>query len=360
MEEDPLSFLEQTFYGNTIAQWGLTLLIILGAFVVGKVLYWFTTNVVRRFTARTKTNLDDLIIDMIEEPIVFAVTVAGIWYGMRQLTLPEMADGWIDQGLQFLIVLIITWLIARLLDALYREYLVPLAEKSETDLDDQLLPIVSRGTKLAVWSLGIIVALNNAGYNIGALLAGLGIGGLALAMAAKDTVSNVFGGITIFTDQPFVINERVKVEGFDGVVKEIGMRSTRLETREGRLVTIPNSTFADRPVENVSREPSRRVVLDLGLTYDTSPGQMRQALAIVEQIIEESPDLENKRTVSFNNFGDFALNIHVRYYIRKGADIWPTKSEVSLAIMERFAAAGLEMAFPTQTLYTRSLDTAPE
>lgn len=354
-----MDYLTQTFYGNTIAEWGYALLIIIGAFVVGKLLYWFTTNVVRRVTVRTKTNLDDLIIDMVEEPIVFALTAGGIWYGLRQLELPEVADDWIDQGVQFLIVLMLTWLVARLLDALYKEYLVPLAEKSETDLDDQLLPVVRRGTSLAVWSLGVIVALNNAGYDIGALLAGLGIGGLALAMAAKDTVSNVFGGVTIFTDQPFIINERIKISGFDGVVKEIGMRSTRLETREGRLVTIPNSTFADSPVENVTREPWRRVVLDIGLTYDTTPEKMRQAIAIIEAVIEENPNLENQRTVSFNDFGDFALNIHVRYYIRKGADIWPTKSEVSLAIMERFAEAELEMAFPTQTIYTRPLGPSP-
>ena len=349
-----MEFLTKTFYGNTIAEWGYTLLIILGAFVAGKLLYWFTTNVVKRVTAKTETRLDDLIIDMVEEPIVFALTVAGIWYGLGQLTMPDQAREWIDQGIGFLIVVTITWLIARLIDALYREYLVPLAAKTETDLDDQLLPIVSRGTKLAIWSLGIIVGLNNAGYNVGAMLAGLGIGGLALAMAAKDTVSNFFGGVTIFTDQPFVINERVKVEGYDGVIKEIGMRSTRLETREGRLVTIPNSIFASTPVENVSREPWRRVVLDIGLIYDTTPEQMRQAIAIIESVIEESPDLENQRTVSFDKFGDFALNIHVRYYIRKGADIWPTKSEISLAIMERFAAAGLEMAFPTQTLYVEA------
>lgn len=355
-----MEYLTKTFYGNTIAEWGWTLLIILGAFVVGKLLYWFTTNVVKRVTAKTETRLDDLIIDMIEEPIVFAVTVAGIWFGLRQLTLPDQARDWIDQGIGFLIVITITWLVARLIDALYREYLVPLAEKTETDLDDQLLPIVSRGTKLAIWSIGVIVGLNNAGYNVGALLAGLGIGGLALAMAAKDTVSNFFGGVTIFTDQPFTINERIKVEGFDGVVKEIGMRSTRLETREGRLVTIPNSTFAEQPVENVTREPWRRVLLDIGLTYDTTPEKMREAIAIIERIIEESPDLENQRTVSFNNFGDFALNIHVRYYIRKGADIWPTKSEVSLAIMERFAEAGLEMAFPTQTLYVETQASAAD
>ena len=355
-----MDILSQTFYGNTIAQWGLALVIIVGAFVVGKILYWFTTNVVRRFTAKTETRLDDIIIDMLEEPLVFVATVAGIWYGLDRLVLPERADAWLAQGLQVVVVLALTWLVARLLDALFREYLAPLAEKSETDLDDQLLPIVSRGTKVVVWSMGTVVALNNAGYEIGALLAGLGIGGLALAMAAKDTVSNVFGGVTIFTDRPFVINDRVKIAGYDGMIKDIGLRSTRLETREGRLVTIPNSQFADSPVENVSMEPSRRVILNLGLTYDTPPEKMREALQILERIVEENPNLDADRRISFNEFGDFALKIYMRYFITRGADIWGTKSEVSLAIMERFAAAGLEMAYPTQVVYTRALATPVE
>jgi MscS family membrane protein len=312
-----VEFLQQTFYGNTIVEWVICLLIILGAFVVGKTLYWFTTNVVRRFTSKTETKLDDIIIDMIEEPIVFAVTVAGIWYGLSRLMLPQGVTAAMGQGVQILVTLSITWLIARLLDAMYTEYLKPLADKTETDLDDQLLPILSKGTRIIVWSLGIIVALNNAGYNVGAVLAGLGIGGLALAMAAKDTVSNFFGGVTIFTDQPFTINERIKIEGFDGVIEEIGMRSTKLRTRHGRLVTIPNSIFAAKPVENVSREPSRRIDLNLGLTYDTTADQMRQALSIVEKIIDEHPGLENDKRVSFTEFGDFALNIYVRYFIRK-------------------------------------------
>jgi MscS family membrane protein len=351
-----VDYLQQTFYGNTVGQWALSMGFIIGAFVVAKILYWFATNVVRRFTQKTETKLDDIIIDMIEEPIVVAVTAGGIWYGLSRLTFSDAVNEAIGRGVEIVVILSVTWLIARLLDAFYREYLKPLADKTETDLDDQLLPIVSRGTKIAVWSLGIVVALNNAGYDVGALLAGLGIGGLALAMAAKDTVSNFFGGVTIFTDQPFTINERIKIQGFDGVIEEIGMRSTRLRTRHGRLVTIPNSIFAATPVENVSREPSRRIDLNLGLTYDTTSDQMRQALSIIEAIIDEHPGLENDKRVSFTEFGDFALNIYVRYFIRKDASIWAARSEVSLAIMEQFEAAGLEMAYPTQTLYTKALD----
>ena len=348
-----MDFWEKTFYGNTIGQWALTLLIIIVTLMAGKLLYWITSKVARRITSRTKTKLDDIIIDMVEEPLVIALTVVGIWYGVNRLQLPEAVARWLTHGMQFMVVICVTWLIARLLDALYQEYLVPLAAKTETDLDDQLLPLLRKSTRLAVWSLGIIVALNNAGYNVGALLAGLGIGGLALAMAAKDTVSNIFGGVTIFTDRPFVINDRVKVLGYDGVIKEIGLRSTRLETRAGRIVTIPNATFADRPVENVSLEPSRRIDVNLGLTYDTPPEKMREAIQILNQILDDNPDLEPDRRISFNSFGDFAMNIYVRYFIKTGADIWGTRSEVSFAILERFKEAGLEMAFPTQTIHAR-------
>jgi MscS family membrane protein len=290
---------------------------------------------------------------MIEEPMVLALMVAGIWYGLTYLTLPEALDRWIGNVVQVLIVLSVGWLVARLLDSLYKEYVVPLAEKSETDLDDQLLPILRKGTKVVVWGLTIVIALNNAGYDVGALLAGLGIGGLALAMAAKDTVSNVFGGFTIFLDRPFTLKDRVKIAGFDGTIQEIGIRSTRLQTLDGRIVTIPNAKFTDSPVENVSLEPSRKVVLNLGLTYDTTPEKMEQAMQLLKEIAAGNPDVVEKVSIGFNGFGDFAMNVLFIYYINKGADILGTQTAVNMEILRQFNAQGLEFAFPTQTLYTR-------
>ncbi|MFC1639934.1 mechanosensitive ion channel family protein [Gemmatimonadota bacterium] len=213
-----------------------------------------------------------------------------------------------------------------------------------------MLPIVRKGTKIVVWTIALIVALNNAGYDVGAVLAGLGIGGLALAMAAKDTVSNIFGGFTIFTDRPFTINERVKVAGFDGTVKEIGIRSTRLQTLAGTMVTIPNSTFADSPVENVSLEPSRKVTTNLGLTYDTSPEKMEKAIELLQTIGAEHEALDEKVLTSFNAFGDFAMNILFIYYILPGNDILQTQTDINLRILKEFTAEGLDFAFPTQTI----------
>jgi MscS family membrane protein len=348
-------FLGQTYYGNTVLRWLTALAIIVGALIFAKVVYWIFGNTVKQLTKKTKTKLDDIIIDMIEEPIVFIITIGGVWYGLNTLELPEIAHGWMGNILHFLVILTLAWLVSRLLDAFYREYLVPVAAKTETDLDDQLLPIVRKGTKMAVWAIGIIVALNNAGYDVGALIAGLGIGGLALAMAAKDTVSNIFGGFTIFTDRPFTINDRVKIAGYDGFIREIGVRSTRLETLEGRTVTIPNSKFSDSPVENVSMEPSRKVSVNLGLTYDTTPEKMKHAMEILKEIAAGHESLEEKMILSFNAFGDFAMNILFIYYIKAGSDIMGTQSDINMAILDRFNEAGLDFAFPTQTLYTKQI-----
>lgn len=346
--------LAQSYYGNSLQNWFIALAIIVLSVMLGKIIYWIFTKFIRLFTAKTKTRLDDIIVDMIEEPVVFLVVVMGIWFALKSLTLSETITEVVSSSYQVIVALLIGWLLTRLFDALYKEYMIPLAERTENDLDDQLLPILSKGIKMIIWVMAIIIGLNNAGYDVAALIAGLGIGGLALAMAAKDTVSNVFGGFTIFTDQPFKINDRIKIAGYDGTVIEIGVRSTRLKTLEGRIVTIPNAKFADAPVENVSWEPSRKIKLDLGLTYDTAAEQMQLALDILKTISDENPNTEENPLVSFNAFGDFAMNISFIYYIKKGANIGGTQTEINLQILKKFNQNKLEFAFPTQTLYNIS------
>lgn len=351
-------FLAKEYYGNTVTQWLISLSIIVLAIVVGKTLYWFFSKVARKLTEKTTTKFDDIVIDMIEEPIVVVATVFGIWLGLKRLTLADQVHIWIGHAMEGAMILAITWLIVRLFDSMVREFLLPLAEKSETDLDDQLLPIVRRGMKTVIWALGIIVALDNAGHDITAVIAGLGIGGLALAMAAKDTVSNIFGGFTIFTDRPFTLGDRIRIGGFDGNIKEIGLRSTRLQTLAGTIVTIPNAKFADNPVENVSLEPSRKIVSKLGLTYDTTPEQMQEAIETLEKIAAANENLEENVVCAFTEFGDFSMNILFIYYIKSGAAIAGTQGEVNLEILKQFNAKGLEFAFPTQTILHQALPAA--
>ena len=347
-------FLDKVFYGNTVAQWLVALALILGSVIAAKITYWILKNVVGRLTKKSATKLDDILIDMIEEPVVLAMLLIGTWYALARLNLSEGMRAGIGHVLQFAIIVNIAWLITRLFDSLYKEYLVPLAAKSETDLDDQLLPIVRKGTKTVVWVMAIIIAFDNAGYNVGAALAGLGIGGLALAMASKDTVANMFGGLTIVVDKPFTLNDRVKIAGFDGTIIDIGLRSTRLQTLEGRIVTIPNAKFSESPVENVTLEPSRKMVQTFGLTYDTTADQMLEAMDTVRRIGEEHDGVEDNVLVAFAGFGDFSMNVLFIYYISKDADILATQTSVNMKVLRAFTDGGLDMAFPTQVVYTKA------
>ena len=353
--------LSQNYYGNSIHQWATALAITIGTLVIAKVVYWIFGNVIRKLTSQTSTEIDDRLVAMLDRPVVAFLAALGVWAAIRTLTLPDTTLEIIWSALQLGMMLAIAWMAARIFDTLVRVALEPMAQRTESDLDDQLLPFVRKGGQVAIWSLGIIVALNNAGYDVAALIAGLGIGGLALAMAAQDTVKNVFGGFTIFTDRPFSTNDWIKAGGFEGTVSEIGLRSTRVQTFAGREVTIPNSTIANSPVENASREPSRRVKLDLGLTYDTTPDAMQRAMEILREIAAEHSDLQAREPIiAFNAFGDFAMNILFQYYILSGADVMKMQTRVNLAILERFKAEGLEFAFPTQTIYTQRVEAKPD
>ncbi len=345
-------FFEKTFYNNTIAEWAIALGIMAATFMLAKIVFWVLSQVVKKAAAKTKTKLDDIIVDMVEEPVVFAILIAGFWYSVGYLNTTAGVDDFTLKVLYILITFNVAWFIVRLIDALLVEYLSPLVEKSDSDLDDQLLPVIRKVMKAVFWTIAIVVGLNNAGYDVGALIAGLGIGGLAFAMAAKDSVANLFGGITVFTDKPFVINDRIKILGFDGSVKEIGIRSTKLVTLEGRRVTIPNSVFIDSAIENVTSEPSRKVPMALGLTYDTSHEDVEKALEILKGIAKTNTSLEENHVAIFSGFGDFSLNITFIYWIKPGEDNFAIQNVINFEILKQFNEAKLDFAFPTQTIIT--------
>ena len=349
--------LGEIFYGNTLLQWSIALSIFAGSVVVGRILYWLFKNVVKKLSSATTTRFDDILIDTIAEPLTFVLTLVGFYWAISTLALPLTLGIWFAKGFYFLIFITVAWLVARLFDVLVQEYIARKVASSESDLGDQLIPIVRKSIKLAIWVIAIIFGLDNAGYDVGAVIAGLGIGGLAFAMAAKDMIANLFGGFTIFTDKPFMINDRIVVAGVDGTVKEIGVRSTRLQTLAGRTVIIPNATLADSIIENISSEPCCKISLNLGLTYGMSPKQLQQAMDLLKNIAAEHSDsIEPKSLISFNAFGDFSLNIFFAYYISPGASILDTQTSMNMAIYKEFSEAGLEFAFPSQTVYHKPVD----
>lgn len=345
-------FFAKEFYGNTLLDWTIALAIIMASILLAKLAFFLLGKFVKQFTKSTKSRLDDIIIDKFEEPAVFAIIIIGIWYGLNSLNLSEYMFSLLGKAYYFLVTFSIAWFVSRLLDAIIEEYLVPIVEKSETDLDDQLLPIVRKAVRVVIWVLAIIVGLNNAGYDIGAVIAGLGLGGLAFALAAKDSLSHLFGGFVLFTDKPFTINERILTNGYDGIVKEIGIRSTRIRTLDGRLVTLPNADIANSSIVNVTSEPDRKITVDLGLTYKTSAKDIQKAMSLLRQITDQNPNTDESKTVcAFTSFGDFSLIIRFIYYIKSGADVYETMTQINIEVLDKFNENSLDFAFPTQTIY---------
>lgn len=339
------------YFGNPVTEWLIALMYIVGSVILARFVYRIFSKILKKFTASTETQLDDIIVDSIEEPIALAFVLLGFYLGYSHLTF----DGTgvvVDSIFQVVVLLDFTWLAARLLDAIVANVIENISANSKGSMIDQIAPILRKSLRSGVWILGVITAMNNVGFDVGAMLAGVGIGGLAMAMAAKDFVANIFGGITVFIDKPFKVGDRIVVDGIDGTVKEIGIRSSRIVTLQGRMVTIPNNSFTSSAVENVTAEPSRKVKITLGLTYDTSPEKIQEAIDILHKIISERTDTENDFTVWFNSFGDFSLNVNATYYINKSGHWANTQGGVNMEILKAFNAAKLDFAFPTQTIIT--------
>ena len=350
-----MEIIHQEFYGNSILNWGIAVGILILSFVVVKMLYWIFSNVIRRLTSKTKTNLDDVLIDKLEKPLTYLVLILGYWISIHYLFFKEEVEIVLENAAYFLLVIDFTAILSRIVDSLISEVIMPITEKSDSSFDNQLIPVIQKGVRSIIWILGIIIGLDNIGFDITAMIAGLGIGGLALALAAQDSVKNIFAGIMIFLDKPFRIKDRIQVDGFDGIVEEVGLRSTRLRTLEGRIVTIPNSRFTDNSVTNVTSQPTLKVKLNLGLTYDTDENQMQKAIDILEDIVKDQEAITNDYAAGFNGFGDFSLNILFIYYVKPDSHWLDTQTLVNKEILRRFNKEGLEFAFPTQTIYKKEM-----
>jgi len=350
-----MGFLETAYFGNTIGKYLVAIAVILLSIVVGKIAYWIFANILKVLTKKTKTNLDDIIVEALNNPVVFFIFYVGFNYAYRMLYLSERA-GVIFKNISIILLAInISWAVINLVDALIREYFAKIAEKTKTDMDDQLLPVIRSIVKIVIIIIASIAVLDNMGFDIASLLAGLGIGGLAFALAAQDTLKNFFGGVAVFTDKPFKVGDRIKLDDVrDGFVREIGVRSTKIETFDGTHIIVPNGMIANSILENVSREKARRVKITLGLDYSTSDSKLEKAIFIIKEIIKKNK-LTDKETfnVTFDSFGDSTLNVVVIYWITDVSKVMDVKHEINVEIKKKFEKEKISFAFPTSTIYLK-------
>ena len=350
--------LEKTIFGQRATDLLVAAGLIIGFWAMGKLFRRVSSWLLHRVAGRTQTRLDDLLLTAIQGPAILAITLVGAHLAFLRLELGARTTTLISEGSKAAWTLCFTWLLARTIGAILRQYLVPLtARHDHSEMDRNMLDLSIRTSTIIIWGMGVIAALNNVGYDVSALIAGIGISGLALAMAAKDTVANLFGGVTILADKPFNIGDRIRLGEYDGTVMRIGMRSTRIRTLQGSVVVIPNFKFTDSAVENVSDSSSTHVRHELALDRSTSPDGVQLALGLLSRIVEENQeDLEPAHVASFNAFRDWSLNILFIYRVRKGRALEAVQTKVHIEVLRRFQAAGIELALPTQVGLSRASD----
>ena len=342
--------LENELWGNTIENWGISILIILGAIIIVKLLSLLGKKVIKPFVTGTDNHLDDVIFYSLEAPVKFAIILLGIWIAIHRLVYPDSFVKVVDNAYSILIVLDITWFFGRLFSSLLQVYW----GKQSNGQANKMMPIIKRTILVIVWLIGIVMALSNVGVNISALLGTLGIGGIAFALAAQDTVKNVFGAFTILTDKPFSIGDTIRVDSYEGTVVDVGVRSTKIMKYDKRIITFPNYKITDTSIVNISSEPMRRVVLNLGLTYDTTSEKMKEALELLKSIpkrVENVSSNPSDIVAVFTEYSNSALVIMYIYFIEKQGDILGVTSNMNMEILAAFNKAGLNLAFPTRTVY---------
>ena len=342
-----------TVIGVAVWQFIATFLFILLALVARKVSdYVFKTHIIP-LLEKTPFEFDHLIAGAASGPVGCLLLLGGLYLALAVLPLPAEADAAVFGIMKVLLAADILWFLFRIVDVGDR-YLSRLAARTESKLDDQLVPVVRKALKVTLGVIGCVWVVQLLGYSVSALITGLGIGGLAIALALQDTLANFFGSVFIFLDRPFAVGDWIKLEGVEGVVEEIGFRSTRIRTFPATLVSIPNKTVAGAVIDNWSRMPKRRVMQTVGVTYATTAGQMEQAVAGIRQIVEADEGVHKEFiVVRFTEFGDSSLNILLYYFTAAVAfaDHSAVKERINLAVMRLLDSMGLSIAFPTRTIY---------
>jgi MscS family membrane protein len=330
-------------------------LCLLAGFVLRAVVVSWLGRRARRLAERSASQADDAAVNALIGPLGLFVVLLGIYLAVRILAagFAEL-EGLSSTIYKALAVLLVAWMAFRLVDAVAL-FFQEKASRTETRFDDQIVPLLRKTAKVFVGALAFVLVVQNLGYSVSGLLAGLGIGGLAFALAAKDTIANLFGSVTILIDRPFRVGDWITVDdGTDGVVEEIGLRSTRIRTFAKTLVSVPNQSLANATVNNHSLMPKRRIKMTVGVTYDATPDQMREAVARIEGWLRAHEGIaQDFMLVKFTDFNDSSLDIFV-YCFTVTTD-WAAhlslRQELNLAVMDILEELGLSIAFPTRTVH---------
>jgi len=344
-----LKILEQLFFGNRIMDCIIALLTLALSLLLVKVIIRFFIRRLKKIAERTTTKFDDFLISILEKIGLPALYISCFYVSAKILKLPSGADALIN-ALQ---MIIITFFAARIVVMLAGWGInIYLAKKQQDPTEVRSFEGLLWAVKSLIWVLAVIILLDNLGYKVSTLIAGLGIGGIAVAIAAQALLKDFFSYFSIVFDHPFKIGDFIIIGDFMGTVEYIGIKTTRIRSLGGEQVIFSNTDLTDSRVRNYRLMERRRVLFRIGVAYQTSLSQLKEMPKIIERVIKNTKDTFFDRA-HFFSYGDFSLIFEVVYFVlspdyNKYMDI---QQEINFALKEEFEKRSIEFAYPTQTLY---------
>ncbi|MBP2143654.1 MscS family membrane protein [Methanococcus voltae] len=348
-----MEFINDILFGNPIYKYFYFLIYILLGMVVAKLTKKLLEYRLKKKIKNGRNGIDCIFIDSAITPIVIFVFTSAVRYASLSLTLEPHCRVLLNDAISISYIIAMVLFTMSFIDKMFVHYINPRIETSDNRLHGHILPPVRKLLKIMIILGAIILALENMGFNIATVVAGLGIGGLAVALASKPTLENFIAGIIIYTDNTFITHDWIKWDTGQGFVEEIGLRSTKIRSFDDSLLIIPNTDIINSEIENKSARRKRRTVVTLGLTYDTSKEEIIKATNIVKKILNDEEGVVDPIWVNFTNYGAYSLDIRVEYYVNNlSYDYYLNTCEnVNLKIREEFEKENLNFAFPSQTLY---------
>ncbi|MDQ8185981.1 mechanosensitive ion channel family protein [Pelagicoccus sp. SDUM812002] len=341
------------FGGNSGARLAVFFLLLLAAFVIRKIVVAVYVRWFHKAAEKTSWTFDDKLIPAMTGPIGAMTYVIGFFLSISVLSLSPSMDIVILRIFQASTMTVLFWGLLRGVDVM-AEVMVDVAKERDMGVY-HFIPLIKKTARIFLIVVAVVLVVQNLGYSVGSLLAGMGIGGLALALAAQESLANFFGSVSIVADRPFKVGDWIQVGSrVDGDVEEIGLRSTKVRTWSKSLMTIPNKVLANEIIENWSHMPKRRVKQYVGVTYSTSPENMEGLVEDIRQLLREDEGVnQDFILVNFTDFGDSALQILVYYFTSTTAWLahMDIRQRINLKIMKAVEGRGSSIAFPTRTVH---------
>ena len=361
---DKLDFLNNVFLENEIKDYLVFILILLFGYILISPISSYLRKIIFRIVGnKNHVGGKDEFDTLLKKPLYYFLLLIIFYFAFNTLSFPE-SWGLVDsselgvkmilsKGFSFFLIITIFWTILQSVEYLGVR-LKFRAEQTESKVDDQLIPFAIEIGKVLVFIFAVVVILANVfDQNVTALAAGLGVGGVAVALASKESLENLLGSFTIFLDKPFQVGDVITIGSITGMVEKVGFRSTRVRTFDKSVVTVPNKNLVNAELDNLGVRPVRRVKINIGLTYSTTVDQIKNIVNDIQKLVDDHKQTNQDGKVRFLNFGDSSLDVMVLYFVRSNEwdNLVDTQQEINFKIIEIVKKHGSDFAYPTTSVF---------